>query len=378
MDMALVVAIVSGVVAVGALLAVFRLVQNNNNNAVMDATQRLADNQSELVGRLAQLAEQNAVAQAQLGERMQAQERALSKTVEDRLADLSRRVGDSIQKQSTENANTMGDLKARLAVINKAQENITQLSQQVVSLQDVLSNKQARGAFGETQLNDQVRNALPPSAYKFQAKLSNGRIADCLLNLPNPPGSIAVDSKFPLESYHALRNANDDAARTVARKGFGNDILKHVKDIAERYIIPGETADSALMFLPSEAVYAELHAELPDIVEKSHRARVYIVSPTTLMATLNTIRAVLKDAQMREQAGLIQNEVRLMADDVGRLDDRVDKLQKHFAQAEGDIRQIRISTDKITKRADRIEEVELDDETEPESYPRLVPAGEGD
>ena len=152
----------------------------------------------------------------------------------------------------------------------------------------MLSNKQARGAFGEVQLEDQVRSALPPSAFRFQAKLGNGRLADCLLTLPNPPGAIAIDAKFPLESYYALRAATDEDARATARKAFGNDVLKHVKDIAERYIIPGETADSALMFLPSEAVYAELHAELPDVVQKSHKVRVYIVSPTTLMATLNT------------------------------------------------------------------------------------------
>jgi len=324
-------------------------------------SRRALDAQAALVGRLSQLAESHAAGQNLLAERLQAQERALSKTLEERLADVTRRIGESLHKQAVDSATTMGDLKERLAVIGKAQENITKLSEEVVSLQAVLSNKQARGVFGETQLEDQVRNALPPSAYKFQATLGNGSRADCLLTLPNPPGSIAIDAKFPLESYHALRNAESSDARTAARRAFAADVAKHVADIAAKYILPGETADSALMFLPSEAVYAELHAELPEVVEKSHRAHVYIVSPTTLMATLNTIRAVLKDAQMREQAGLIQAEVAAMGEDVLRLDQRVGRLQRHFGQAEDDLRQIRISTEKVQRRAARIQEVDLDE-----------------
>lgn len=326
------------------------------------AAQKLVQQQADLAGRISQLTEQQTLAQSQLSERLQAQERSLAKALDERLGEVSRRIGESLQKQSTQTTTTMGDLKARLAIISAAQENITKLSAQVVGLQDVLANKQARGAFGEMQLSDQIRNALPPSAYNFQAKLSNGKIADCLLKLPNPPGSIAIDSKFPLESYHALRAAKDEPARISARRSFGIDISKHVRDIAEKYIVPGETAESALMFLPSEAVYAELHAELPDVVEKSHRSRVYIVSPTTLMATLNTIRAVLKDAQMREQAGLIQREVQIMADDIVRLDGRATNLQRHFGQAQEDLRQILISSDKVTQRVLRIGEVDLTEE----------------
>jgi DNA recombination protein RmuC len=329
---------------------------------------------SELAGRLAQLAEQQAAAQSHMAESLQAQERALTRMLEERLADVSRRVGDTLQKQATDTANAMGDLKAHLAVIGKAQENITKLSQEVVSLQEVLSNKQTRGAFGEVRLEDQVRDALPPGAYAFQATLGNNSRVDCLLRLPNPPGSIAVDAKFPLESYRLLRDATDEKARSAARRAFASDVLKHVNDIAEKYIVPGETADSALMFLPSEAIYAEIHAELPEVVERSHRLRVYIVSPTTIMATLTTIRAVLRDAQMREQAGLIQQEVRRMADDVGRLDDRVASLQRHFGQVEEDIRQIRISTYKVTKRAARIDEVELE-EADREALPEPRAAG---
>jgi DNA recombination protein RmuC len=358
--------------AIVVLLALLVLLWRGRDSA-RDATDRLAQSQTELAGRLSQFAESQLVAQSSLAERMQAQERLLLRTLDERLNQVSQRVTETLHKQAVDTANTMGDLKERLAVIGKAQENITKLSADVTSLQEVLSNKQARGAFGETQLADQVRNALPPSAYAFQATLSNGSRADCLLTLPNPPGSIVIDSKFPLESYHALRNAREDRDRIEARRNFAADVLKHVNDIASKYIIPGETADSALMFLPSEAVYAELHAELLDVVEKSHRKRVYIVSPTTLMATLHTIRAVLKDVQMREQAGLIQKEVAAMGDDVSRLDTRVARLQQHFGQAEEDLRQIRISTEKVQKRAVKIQELDLD-EIETRDLPKLAAA----
>ena len=180
--------------------------------------------------------------------------------------------------------------------------------------------------------------------------------------VPNPPGPIVIDAKFPLESYHALRAAEDEVAKTAAARAFTQAIQKHVNDISERYILPGETAESALMFLPSEAVYAELHANFPKVVEQSYRARVWIVSPTTLWALLNTVRAVLKDVHMREQAGVIQTEVHVMLDDVGRLDDRVGRLQRHFDQANEDMRQIRISTEKVTKRGERIESLQLGDD----------------
>ena len=374
MEPTLILAIAAIVVAIIAIVFAVR----SRGGAAADARQ-VIDTQAALVGRLSQLAESQAAGQNLLAERLQAQERALSKTLDERLADVTRRVGESLRKQAVESATTMGDLKERLAVIGKAQDNIAKLSEEVVSLQAVLSNKQARGVFGETQLEDQVRNALPPSAYRFQATLGNGARADCLLTLPNPPGSIVIDAKFPLESYHALRNAETPDARAAARRTFGADVAKHVADIASKYILPGETADSALMFLPSEAVYAELHAELPEVVEKSHRAHVYIVSPTTLMATLNTIRAVLKDAQMREQASVIQAEVAAMGEDVLRLDQRVGRLQRHFGQAEEDLRQIRISTEKVQRRATRIQEVELDElETDAQPLPELTIAGEPD
>ncbi|CAA7624405.1 DNA recombination protein RmuC [Magnetospirillum sp. UT-4] len=353
-------------VAVLALLAAAVLAlkgRGGRDEAIQRAVESLGQSQSALTGRLAQLADSQAATQAQMAERLDRQEKGVARAVEERLAELAKRLDEGLASSSQRQATTLHDLRERLAVIDAAQKNITELSAQVVGLQDILSNKQARGAFGEIQLNDIVTAMLPPSAYRFQAPLGDGRRVDCLLELPNPPGSIAVDAKFPLESYHALRQARDDAERTQAGRAFATAILKHVRDIAEKYIVPGETAESALMFLPSEAIYAELHANFPDVVEKSFRAKVWIVSPTTLMATLNTVRAVLKDARMREQAGLIQKEVATLLDDIGRLDDRVTALDRHFGQAVEDIRQIRISTDKVVKRADRIESVQLGDDT---------------
>lgn len=282
------------------------------------------------------------------------------KTTGERLDALSKRLGDGLTESAEKTGESLRGLHERLAVIDAAQKNITDLSQQMVGLQDILSNKQARGAFGEIQLQDLVTAILPPSAYAMQAKLSNGKIVDCLLNLPNPPGFIAIDAKFPLESYNALRQADGDTEKVRAERAFSADVRKHVRDIEEKYIVPGETAESALMFLPSEAVYAELHANFRGVVENSFRRRVWIVSPTTLMATLNTVRAVLKDAQMKEQAGLIQAEVEKMLVDVRRLDERVDSLHKHFDQAGRDVEQIRTSSKKVTGRGEKIEGMQLE------------------
>jgi DNA recombination protein RmuC len=208
------------------------------------------------------------------------------------------------------------------------------------------------------QLADIVQSSLPAQSYVFQAQLGSKRV-DCLLTLPNPPGAIGIDAKFPLEAYRALREARDEIQLAQARRDFTGAIRLHIKAIAEKYIVPGETADSALMFLPSEAVYAELHASFPGLVEEAGRARVWIVSPTTLMATLTTIRAVLKDVRMREQAHLIQRKVGELALDVNRLGDRVDKLQKHFGQVVDDVRQVAVSSDKIAQKTAAIRDVEI-------------------
>ncbi len=321
---------------------------------------------AEVTGRLAQIAEAQAASQGQLAERLQAQERALTQ----HLAEFGDRVGSRLQEHSTLTAQSMGDLKERLAVLDAAQKNIVELSTQVVGLQDILANTRARGAFGEVQLENLVRDMLPANAYKFQETLPNGRRVDCLINLPHPPGPIALDAKFPLESYRALREASDKAQQTKAARDFTIAIKGHVEDIAERYILAGVTADCALMFLPSEAVYAELHGNFPNLVEDAQRRRVSIVSPSTLMFLLNTVRAVLRDVRLREQAGRIRAELQALLDNMRRLDDRVQKLQTHFGHASEDIRQIQISSEKVSRFAERLDQAQLEDAVE---KPALIP-----
>jgi DNA recombination protein RmuC len=260
----------------------------------------------------------------------------------------------------------LGDLQQRLSAIDKAQDNITKLSGDVLSLQDILSNKQTRGAYGEIQLNDIVTKALPSDSYTLQATLSNGNRPDCLIHLPNPPGHIVIDSKFPLESYEALRKAKTDRELNEAAKFLRSSIKKHIKDISSKYIIEGETADGALMFLPSEAVYAELHANFPELVRDGFAARVWIVSPTTCMATLNTMRAILKDARMREQAGAIRRELGLLFQDVERLGTRVENLDRHFGQAAKDLSEIKISSDKAGRRARRLDNFDFEELKNPD------------
>lgn len=315
--------------------------------------------QAELAGRLSQISEQNRQEQNRIAEAINEQKLAVLKIMDEKLLAVTKSVGDGLRQSTDKTTETLHDLRERLAKIDVAQQKISSLSEQVVSLQEVLSNKQARGAFGEIQLNDLVISILPPSAYEFQVILSNQKRADCVLRLPNPPGTIVIDAKFPLESYQALRAAQTERDKADAQRFFRASVLKHIKDISEKYIISGETADSALMFLPSEAIYAELHANFRDVVEASYRAKVWIVSPTTLMATLNTVRAILKDASMREQAGLIQKEVGILVEDINRMDDRIENLSKHFDLASKDITEIKISSGKVSKRIKKIEDFEL-------------------
>lgn len=301
----------------------------------------------------------------------------LSKALQDRLDQVSQTMGQSLETAATKTAKSIGEVETRLKAIDEAQKGIEAISSEFVDLQNILSNKQARGAFGEFQLENLVTDALQPSAYAFQKTLSNGKRVDCLILMPHPHAPIVVDAKFPLEGYRALMDAKGKADQKKAAAAFKADVLKHVSDISEKYIIPGETAESALMFLPSEAIYAELYANFPEAVDKSHRARVWIVSPTTLMAALHTVRAVLKDVRMQEQAGLIQKEVGALMDDIGRLKDRVSNLSKHFHLAEKDVGMIVTSTDKITRHVEHIEAVQLEDDPADErleegTRPRLV------
>lgn len=335
------------------------LLKRDNRKEFKYLADTLFRGQAELAGRMTQLSESSSQQQNKLSDSINEQKVSILKIIDEKLLAMTKNVGEGLQQSTTKTAETIQDLRERLAKIDAAQQKISHLSEQVVSLQEVLSNKQARGAFGEIQLNDLVKSILPPSAYEFQYVLSNQKRADCVLRLPNPPGMIVIDSKFPLESYQALRNAGNDREKTEAERFFRTSVLKHIKDIAEKYIITGETAESALMFLPAESIYAELYSNFTDVVEFSYRARVWIVSPTTLMATLNTVRAVLKDTTMREQAGVIQKEVSALINDISRLDERVDSLSRHFDQAAKDINEVRISSGKIIRRINKIEDLQL-------------------
>ena len=324
--------------------------------------QALSDGQERLSGGLHHVSEANAKAQTNMLALM-----------EQRLAQVQQQLSENMHGSARRTAQSLGDLQQRLATIDKAQENITKLSGDVLSLQDILSNKQTRGAFGEIQLHDIVIKALPQDSFTMQATLSNGRRADCIIHLPNPPGPIAIDSKFPLEAYEAMRRASAEADLAEAVRQFRTALRKHIRDISEKYIIEGETADGALMFLPSEAVYAEIHANFPDLVRESFAARVWIVSPTTCMATLNTMRAILKDARMRAQAGSIRRELGLLYQDVDRLGTRVENLDRHFGQAAKDLSEIKISSEKAGRRARRLDNFDFEELAPSEAEPPLVP-----
>jgi DNA recombination protein RmuC len=322
--------------------------------ALGQRVQALGDGQERLAGGLHHVSEAQAKSQS-----------SMLQLMEQRLAQVQNQMNENLHGSARRTAQSLGELQQRLVSIDKAQENITKLSGDVLSLQDILSNKQTRGAFGEIQLNDIVTKALPSDSYTMQATLSNGRRADCLIHLPNPPGPIAIDSKFPLEAYEALRKATTDWQLNEAAKLLRQSVRRHIKDISEKYIIEGETADGALMFLPSEAVYAELHANFPELVRDGFAARVWIVSPTTCMATLNTMRAILKDARMREQAGAIRRELGLLYQDVDRLGQRVENLDRHFSQAAKVITEIKISSDKAGKRARRLDNFDFEEMAQP-------------
>lgn len=303
---------------------------------------------AELRGQLSQMAAQSNELQRLIAEQMAQSEGRVSNRLEQSLRDQSERTSKSLT-----------GMAEKLAVITEANTHISALSSQVVQLQNILSNKQARGSFGEVQLENLIRDALPENAFNFQATLGNGKRADCLLRLPNPPGPICIDSKFPLEAFRRLTGADNDAERDIARRLLESDVKKHIQDIAEKYIIPGETAESAILFLPSESVYAEINIQLPKLVDASRKARVYMAGPDNLMLLLHTVRAILRDARTHEAAGLIQIQVDLMMKDVHRLEDRVAKLATHFSQAERDISDIQISARKIVSRGDTIDEIEV-------------------
>jgi DNA recombination protein RmuC len=283
----------------------------------------------------------------------------LQRTLAERIDALNKRLGDSLSESATKTTATLTSIGERLTVIDEAQKNITALSDRVVSLQDILSDKQARGAWGQDRMEDIVRDQLPPDLYQFQARLSNNSAPDCLIRIPGMAAAIVIDAKFPLEAFELLKAAANEAERKLAAAQLRSDVQKHIADIGRKYLIPGEVQSPALMFVPSESIYAELHATFPDVMQRARREQVVIVSPHILWLAVNTIRTLMRDAKMREQAGLIQKEVGELLQDVKRLAERVGDLRKHFETTSKDIGQIEISAKRIVSRADRIEAVEL-------------------
>lgn len=303
----------------------------------------MAGAQAEMTGRVQSMTEMLGNRQAEL-----------ARVMSERMDGLGHRIGQTMSQQTNQTHETLRSLHERLATIDTAQKNITELSRGVVELQSILSDKQTRGAFGQGRMEAIVQDALPRGSYSFQHTMSNGKRPDCLVFLPNGAPSLVIDAKFPLEGWNALRDAPDDRALTLASQRFRQDVGKHVADIREKYFIAGETHETAFMFVPSESIFADLHEKFEDMVQKAARQRVVIVSPSLLTLSIQVVQAVLRDARLREEAHLIQDEVGRLVDDVSRLDDRVAKLATHFGQAQRDIEQIQTSTGKITKRGDRI------------------------
>ncbi|MBU2105917.1 MAG: DNA recombination protein RmuC [Alphaproteobacteria bacterium] len=343
-----------------------------------DAETRMAgilQAQAEMQGRLGTVAEVFGARQAEL-----------TQSIGQRLDAMTGRLGQTMTEQTKSTHESLAKLQERLAVIDTAQNNIQSLAGQVVQLQAILSNKQTRGAFGQSRMEAIIADGLPMGAYEFQATLSNGNRPDCLIKMPNDSPSLVIDAKFPLEAWNAIRAAseldNPGEQPKFAAQAFRRDIEIHLKAISDKYLIQGETQDTAFMFVPSESIFAEIHENFEAIVHKAHRARVVIVSPSLLMLSIQVIQAILKDARMREQAHLIQGEVVRLMEDVGRLDERVRKLQTHFGQASRDIDDILVSSGKVTKRGQKIEALEFgasghDAEDMRDAEPRSV-SGSGD
>jgi DNA recombination protein RmuC len=304
--------------------------------------------QTEMQGRIAAMADVFGTRQHELNQ-----------AINQRIDGMTHRIGQTMTEQTRQTHENLRRLQERLVAIDAAQNNIQALAKDVVGLQAILSNKQTRGAFGQSRMEAIVADGLPMGAYEFQATLSNGSRPDCLVKMPNGQPSLVIDAKFPLEAWNAIRDAGPDGLK-VAGPQFRRDIEVHIRDISEKYLLRGETQDTAFMYVPSESIFAEIHENFESVVQRAHKARIVIVSPSLLMLSIQVIQSVLRDQRMREQAHLIQGEVIRLMEDLTRLDDRVEKLQGHFNAAQKDIEQIVTSSGKLTKRGQRIEAMEFD------------------
>ena len=345
--------------AAAVILRFLVLVLRSNSRRRQDAARQAAEAearlseliraQSEMQGRLSAMAETLSTRQSELNQ-----------AVSQRLDGMTHRIGTTITEQTRSTHENLRKLQERLAVIDAAQNNIQTLAKDVVGLQAILSNKQTRGAFGQGRMETIIADGLPLGAYSFQSSLSNGTRPDCTIRMPNNAPPLVVDAKFPLEAWNAFREAAAPEARRSAAQQFRRDLEVHIKDISEKYLLPGETQDMAFLFVPSESIFAEIHEHFEAVVQKAQRSRVVFVSPSLLMLSIQVIQAVLKDQRMREQAHLIQGEVALLMEDLTRLDDRTRKLQGHFLAAQRDVEQIVTSSEKLTRRGAKIGALELE------------------
>ncbi|WFU47899.1 DNA recombination protein RmuC [Sinorhizobium terangae] len=310
--------------------------------------------QTELQGRIAAMADVFGTRQAELNQ-----------SISQRIDGMTHRIGASISEQTKATHENLRRLQERLAVIDNAQNNIQSLAKDMAGLQNILANKQTRGAFGQSRMEAIVADGLPMGAFAFQATLSNGARPDCTIRMPNGQPPLVIDAKFPLEGWNAMRDAATAERRQQAAQAFRRDMEVHIRDIAGKYLLPGETQETAFLFVPSESIFAEIHEHFEAIVQKAHRQRIVIVSPSLLLLSIQVIQAILKDARMREQAHLIQGEVARLMDDLSRLDERVRKLQGHFAMTQKDVEDILISSNKLTRRGAKIEALELAAESAP-------------
>ncbi|EKS30725.1 DNA recombination protein RmuC [Afipia felis] len=349
-----------GVLAL-VLLAIIALIisRSGSKNAALAMAQAIrADELEERLSEVLRTQNEAAGRVHEMGQALVGRQAEMARAVNERLDSVTHRVGQSMEQTTRNTMDSLRVLHERLGIIDSAHKNLTDLTTQVTTLRDVLANKQARGAFGQARMEAIVQDGLPKGSFAFQHTLTNNKRPDCVVFLPDQR-PLCIDAKFPLEAVTALREAKSDDERKFASQRLRQDVMKHVADIADKYLVPGETQDTALMFVPSESVYAEIHDGFDDVVQKAYRARVVLVSPSLLMLAIQVMQQIMKDARMRDAAGQIRTEVMTMSDDLARLRERVLKLQNHFGQVNEDVRQILISADKIEKRAGRIEELDF-------------------
>ena len=362
-----------GVLALILLLTIAIVIARSGRKGA-EAAMAQAVRADELEERLAEVLQAQAVAAgrvAEMGQALVGRQAEMSRAVNERLDSVTHKVGQSMEQTTRNTMDSLRVLHERLGIIDNAHKNLTDLTSQVTTLRDVLANKQSRGAFGQARMEAIVQDGMPKDSYAFQHTLSNRTRPDCVIFLPDQR-PLCVDAKFPLEAFTALRDARSDEEKKAATQRLRQDVMKHVTDIADKYLIPGETQDTALMFVPSESVYAEIHDGFDDVIQKAYRARIVLVSPSLLMLAIQVMQQIMKDARMRDAADLIRTEVMHMSDDLGRLRERVLKLQKDFSSVNEDVRQILISADKIEKRAGRIEELDFSKDNEPAETTRVV------